>query len=84
MSARGGWLGSKLRALTWFLRPSAWVHVRRGRRAVAQLRVVPDRELLRSFTAVIDFPEFRGPLVAKVIEPLWKAMLAVARGVVRW
>ncbi|MGD0835666.1 MAG: glycosyltransferase family 2 protein [Polyangia bacterium] len=84
MAARGGWLGSKLRALAWFMRPAAWAHVRRGRRAVAQLRKVPDRDLLQSFTATIDFPEFRGALVTGVVEPLWKLMLAILRMLVRW
>jgi N-acetylglucosaminyl-diphospho-decaprenol L-rhamnosyltransferase len=84
MAARAGWLGAKLRSLGWFLRPSAWRYLWRGRHAVAAIRRVPDRELLRHFTAVIDFPDLRSPLVTKVIEPVWKVLLAVLRFVVRW
>jgi GT2 family glycosyltransferase len=84
MSAKGGWLGAKLRSLAYFLRPSAWAYIVRSRRAIAKLRRVPDRELLRHFTAVIDFPDFRSPIVTKVVEPVWKAMLAVVRAIVRW
>jgi len=84
MSAKGGWLGAKLRSLAWFLRPSAWRYLWRGRRAVAAIRRVPDRELLRHFTAVIDFPDFRNPAVTKIVEPVWKLMLAIVRSVVRW
>jgi len=84
MSARAGWLGSKLKSLAWFARPSAWLYLWRGRRDVARLRRVPDRELLRHFVAVIDYPDFRSPVVTKVIEPVWKAMLATVRALVRW
>jgi hypothetical protein len=84
MAAKGGWLGAKLRALAWLLRPSAFRYLVRGRRAVAAIRRVPDRELLRHFTAVVDYPDFRSPVVAHVIEPVWKVMLALLRAVVRW
>jgi len=84
MSAKAGWLGAKLRSLVWFLRPSAWRYIVRSRRAIGKLRRVSDRELLRHFTAVIDYPDFRSPIVTKVVEPAWKAMLAVLRAIVRW
>jgi GT2 family glycosyltransferase len=84
MSAKAGWLGSKLRSLAWFMRPSAWRYLVRGRRDIARIRRAPDRELLRHFTAVIDYPDFRSPLVTRVIEPVWKAMLAALRSVVWW
>jgi GT2 family glycosyltransferase len=84
MSAKAGWLGAKLRSLLWFWRPSAWRYLWHGRREVARIRRVPDRELLRHFTAVIDFPDFRSPVVTKLVEPVWKAMLAVLRALVRW
>ena len=73
-----------MRSLLWFARPSAWRYILRGRRAIAAIRRVPDRNLLRHFTAVIDYPDFRGPVVTKVIEPVWKAMLALLRVLVRW
>jgi N-acetylglucosaminyl-diphospho-decaprenol L-rhamnosyltransferase len=84
MAAKAGWLSSKVRSLLWFGRPSAWRYLWRGRRAIAAIRRVPDRELLRHFTAVIDFPDFRSPFIAKVIEPVWKVMLAILRALVRW
>lgn len=84
MAAKAGWLGSKLRSLLWFARPSAWRYLWRGRRDIARIRRVPDRELLRHFTAVIDYPDFRSPVITRLIEPVWKAMLAVLRVLVRW
>jgi len=84
MAAKAGWLRAKLRALLWFCRPAAWRYLWRGRRDIARIRRVPDRELLRHFTAVIDFPDFRSPIVTKLVEPVWKAMLALLRAIVRW
>jgi hypothetical protein len=84
MAAKAGWFGAKLRSLAWFLRPSSWAYLWRGRRAIASIRKVPDREILRHFTAVIDFPDFRSPVITKVIEPVWKAMLGILRAIVRW
>ena len=84
MAAKAGWFGGKVRSLAWFLRPSAWRYLWRGRRDVARIRKVSDREILRHFTAVIDFPDFRSPLLTHVVEPVWKATLAVLRVLVRW
>lgn len=84
MSAKAGWLGSKLRSLAWFLRPSSWRYLARARRAVQRTRRVPDRALLRHFVAVIDYPDFRNPAVTYLVEPVWKAMLTVVRALVRW
>ncbi|HEX7505583.1 MAG TPA: glycosyltransferase family 2 protein [Polyangia bacterium] len=84
MAAKAGWLGGKVRSLAWFLRPSSWRYLWRGRRDIARIRKVPDREILSHFTAVIDFPDFRSPIITKVIEPVWKVMLAVLRTIVRW
>jgi hypothetical protein len=84
MSAKAGWFGAKVRSLLWFLRPSSWRYLWRGRRDIGRIRKVPDRELLRHFTAVIDYPDFRNPVITKVIEPVWKATLAVLRAIVRW
>ena len=84
MSMKGGWFRSKIRSWLWFLRPSSWRYLVRGRRSIAALRRVPDRVLLRHFTAIIDYPDFRNPVVTKLIEPAWRAMLAIARAFIRW
>lgn len=84
MAAKAGWLGSKLRSWAWFLRPSAWRYLWQGRRAIARLRRVPDRELLHRFTAVIDYPDFRNPAVTYLVEPVWKLVLAMLRASVKW
>ena len=76
MSAKAGWLGGKVRSLLWFLRPSSWRYLWRGRRDIARIRQVPDRKILRHFTAVIDFPvyvpalydvEYDGPALRAIV-----------------
>ena len=84
MAAKGGWLGSKLRSLAWFLRPSAWAYLLKAHGSVARLRRVPDRVLLARFTAAIDHPDFRNPVVTKLIEPAWRILLRLLRVIVRW
>jgi GT2 family glycosyltransferase len=84
MALKGGWWKSKLKALAWFLRPSAWGYLWRGRRDIARLRTVSDRQILGLYTAVIDHPDFKNPVVRLGIEPVWKALLAILRVVVRW
>ena len=84
MAAKGGWLKSKLKALAWFLRPSSWTYLMRGRRDIARLRTVSDRHILGLYSAVIDHPDFKNPVVRLGIEPIWKGLLAILRLVVRW
>ena len=56
----------------------------RGHHVFQAGRLPRDGEILRHFTAVIDFPDFRSPVITRVVEPVWKAMLAVVRAIVRW
>lgn len=84
MAAKAGWFGSKVRALLWFARPASWRYILAGRRAIARIRRVPDRELLRHFTSVIDYPDFRSPIITNLVEPVWNVMLAILRFLVRW
>jgi GT2 family glycosyltransferase len=84
VATKGGWWREKLRAMAWFLRPAAWAYLARARREVARQRRVSDREILRHFTPVIDYPDFQSPLQRKVIEPAWKACFAALKALVRW
>jgi GT2 family glycosyltransferase len=56
----GGWLRQKLRADAALLSPRLWAQVRAGRRRGAALRRIPDRELARWFTPVLDFEGLEG------------------------
>jgi GT2 family glycosyltransferase len=52
VAAREGWLAEKLRGWGWLLRHRGWLRLHRRR--VQGLRRVPDRELARHLTPVVD------------------------------
>ena len=52
LAIRQGWLREKLRGWAWLAANAAWLRERR--RAVQQHRLVPDRELARFLTPVLD------------------------------
>ena len=77
LAAREGWLRAKLAGWGWSLRRRAWI--RAHRRETQALRRVPDRELARYLTPVVDpqMIELPGPL--RVANPLMRAYWAVVR-----
>jgi GT2 family glycosyltransferase len=84
VSLKAGWWREKLRAMAWFLRPSSWAYVISAHRQLARQRRVSDREILRFFTDVIDYPDFQNALVRTFIEPIWKSGFALLKIVTRW
>jgi GT2 family glycosyltransferase len=84
LAAKGGWLKHKIKALIWFLHPRAWGYLHHGRRDIQQTRQVTDQQILSLYSATIDHPDFRNPLVTILVEPVWKIYLALLRKVVWW
>ena len=80
----GGWWREKLRAMSWFLKPSTWKYIAQSRRESAKIRKVPDAAILPVFTPVIAYQEFESPFVRTVANPLFKLSYAVVRAIVRW
>jgi GT2 family glycosyltransferase len=78
-AVRAGWWREKLRVYAYFLRPAAWKHIRAGRREVASIRKVGDREIVRLFTPVIAYQEVAGPFTRYVANPLMTALWSVLR-----
>jgi len=83
MSVRWGWAGEKLRAMAHLLRPSAWKHVRQGRREQTRLRVVADSEIARHFTSSLDFEGVTTPFIRNVVNPamawIWRLLRPLIR-----
>jgi GT2 family glycosyltransferase len=52
LALKQGWLREKVRGWAWLLRHAAWLRARRA--AVQAARRVPDRELARCLTPVVD------------------------------
>lgn len=84
LAAKGGWLKHKFKALIWFLHPHTWNYLYQGRQNIKRIRQVTDRQILTLYSATIDHPDFRNPLVTYLVEPVWKAYLTLLRKVIRW
>jgi len=80
----GGWWREKLRAWSWFFKPSTWSYILRGRREIARIRKVPDQRILSVFTSVVAYQEFESPFVRTVANPLFRLSYAIIRALVRW
>ena len=76
VALREGWLREKARGWGWLLSHAGWLVQRR--RAVQALRRVPDRELARLFTSVIDPPMTAVPAGTAVLNGIvsawWRAV----------
>lgn len=80
----GGWWREKLRAMSWFLKPSTWTYMARGRKERQALRVISDAMVLKTFTPVIAYQEFESPFVRTVANPLFTLSYRITRAIVRW
>lgn len=80
----GGWWREKLRAMSWFLKPSTWSYLFRARRESVKIRAVSDASILSVFTPVIAYQEFESPFVRSVANPLFRLSYAIVRLIVRW
>lgn len=83
-AVKGGWWREKLRAMAWFWKPSTWAYILRGRREIARIRKVADRDVLDAFTPRIAYQEFENDLVTSIANPFWKFSFDVLKLLVRW
>jgi GT2 family glycosyltransferase len=77
LAARQGWFQDKVAGWRWSLSRRRWL--RAHRRQTQRLRRVPDRELARYLTPVIDPQMIELPSVLRVANPLMQAYWALAR-----
>ncbi len=83
VALRGGWFPQKARAWGHLLRPAAWRHVRRGRRAQRAIRKVPDAEIVRHWSGDVVFEGLAGPWLERVANPAMRAVWRVMRPLLR-
>jgi GT2 family glycosyltransferase len=77
VSWRQGWLRDKVAGWRWCVRNASWV--RRHRREIQALRLLPDRALARYLTPVIDPAMVDVPAPVQAANPVLRAYWAVAR-----
>ena len=80
----GGWFHEKVRVTAWFLQLSSWRYLLHKRRAMKQLRVVKDRDILKRFSAVIAHQDGTNWLVEQVANPLMRLYFTIIKALVRW
>jgi len=77
LALREGWLRDKARGWAWLARNARWLV--RHRRETQRLRRVPDRELARFLTPVLDPAMLALPAAVRVVNPLVSAYWSLAR-----
>jgi GT2 family glycosyltransferase len=81
LAARQGWLREKLAGWLWYFRTLP--RLLRLRRQTQRARRVPDRELVRALTAVIETAEVPVPsLVRRIVNPLLSGYWSLAKRVI--
>ncbi|HSB20649.1 MAG TPA: glycosyltransferase family 2 protein [Anaeromyxobacteraceae bacterium] len=82
-SLSSGWALEKLRASAYLLRPAAWRIVARGRREQARLRAVPDAEIARHLTPVLEFEGVTSPFIRRLVNPAMGWIWRLVRPLIR-
>jgi GT2 family glycosyltransferase len=77
VALREGWLRAKLRGWGWVGRNAGWIA--RHRRRLQSSRTVPDRELARHLTPVLDPAMIELPKSVRFVNPMLEAYWGVVR-----
>ncbi len=81
-SFRSGWWKEKLRSYGYFFLPSTWKRIANERRAMAKLRAVSDREIVRLWSSTISYQEVAGTFTRCVANPLMTLTWTVIRNLI--
>ncbi|MDP3986398.1 MAG: glycosyltransferase family 2 protein [Candidatus Veblenbacteria bacterium] len=79
-----GWLGAKLRAYLYFLKPGTWLTIHQHRQTVCKLKRVRDAELLAYASSRVEYQPSMGLLTRLVFNPLSSLGWAVLKPLIRW
>lgn len=80
---KGGWLKEKMAVYRYFLAPRSWRHIIAGRREVKSLRKVPDKEIIKMASSVIDFQELES-LPLKIANLIFTAYWKMIKHLIVW
>ena len=83
VALRGGWFRQKVRAWGHLFTPTAWRHVRAGRKAQRSIRRVEDAEIVRLWSGDVVFEGLAGPWLDRVVNPLMRATWRALRPLLR-
>ncbi len=80
----GGWFWKRLAVYGYFLRPSAWHHLREKRRRVQSVRRVPDRAVAAALTGRIDSALMGHPALTALVNLIFGAYWRLVRPLITW
>jgi GT2 family glycosyltransferase len=79
-----GKLRDKLRTWAYFLNRKNLKHIRQQRRTAQQNRTITDKNFTKHFTATLDHPTLKSPLVRYIANPILAAYWSLARRLIFW
>ncbi len=77
-------LSDKIRAWAYFLNRNNLKHIRQQRRTAQQNRTITDKDFTKHFTATLDHPTLKGPMVRFIANPILAAYWSLARRLIFW
>lgn len=83
-SVYGGWFKIKLNVYDYFLRPDNWRKILGARKMIKNLKIAPERELVKNFSGRILFQEVMNPALKYVANPLFNAYWLIVKSVIWW
>lgn len=78
------WLKYKLQSYFYFLNPKNWIYLRRAKKKIQSLRTVKDRDIIKTFTPIINFQEVSNPLLNNIGNPIMKIYFNIIKHIIVW
>lgn len=78
------WLGTKLRASAYFLRPTAWLHIHSVRKQLKRYRIFSDRDVAQTMSGRVEYQEIMNPLLQYVVNPAFDVYWRVVKSALFW
>lgn len=60
----------KMQCYAYFFSPTHWRSLLQQRRMIQEMRILPDKDIVRNFTATIAFQDIENPVLAKIANPI--------------
>ena len=83
---KSGWGSERMKVYQYWLKPSSWKLWLAKRRVIQKNRKIPDRDLLKTMAATVNFSEkaVESPVLKYMGNPVMRIYYLFLRAVVRW
>jgi len=83
-SIPGGWFLTKLKADSYFLKPSTWLKIIKKRKRIKKIRQVKDREVVKDFSGQVSFQEIDNPVLKYIANPIFNLYWKIVKKIIIW